>query len=151
MIEGVRVSEIKVKADERGRLCELFRKDDPDTVDFAQVHLTTLYPGVVKAWHRHREKSDVITVVSGMARIGLYDDRRKSKTEGEVNEFYLGIHRPMRLLVPPGVWFGLKCVGPTEALVLVLTDRLHQAKVPDEETLDPEANDIPFDWDLRQH
>ena len=39
--------------DERGRLMEMLRCDDPIFKGFGQVYLTTAYPGVVKAWHYH--------------------------------------------------------------------------------------------------
>jgi dTDP-4-dehydrorhamnose 3,5-epimerase len=149
VIDGVQVKTLQVHPDERGHFAELFRADDGALPAFAQVHLTTLYPGVVKAWHRHRDRTDALCALAGTVRLGLFDGRPGSDTEGEVNEFFLGEHSPLRVTIPPGVWFGLKGIGVGEALVLVLTDRTTNPHVPDEERWDPEANDIPFDWDLR--
>jgi len=149
VIEGLLVQSLEVKADERGRLAELFRADVPGTPAFGQVHLTTLHPGVVKAWRRHSRRTDALAVVSGMVRLGLYDGREESPTSGELRQFFLGDHSPLRVVVPPGVWFGLKGIGPAEALVVVLTDAPYDAKDPDEERWDPDVNDIPFDWERR--
>jgi len=54
MIRGVEVKRLKVIPDDRGRLAEILRVDDPIYEGFGQVYFTTAYPGVVKAWHAHR-------------------------------------------------------------------------------------------------
>lgn len=148
MIDGVKVVSLEIKPDERGRLVELFRAGQ-DGVPFGQVHLTTVFPGAVKAWHRHKRRTDVLAVVEGQARLGLYDGRPDSPTEGQLNQFFLGVHQPLKVTIPPGVWFGLKAVGIGEALVVVLTDLPHDSRDPDEERLDPVLNEIPFDWERR--
>ncbi|MDH3284882.1 MAG: dTDP-4-dehydrorhamnose 3,5-epimerase family protein [Acidobacteriota bacterium] len=149
MIEGVSVRTLEPVVDERGRLVELYRVDQEEIGAFGQVHMTTIFPGVVKAWHRHTTRTDVITVVAGMIRLGLYDDREGSRTAGELNQFFVGVHNPLRIVVPPRVWFGMKGLGSEESLVTVLTDLPYDSKDPDEERLDPEINDIPFDWDIK--
>ncbi len=148
MIEGVAVDPLEVKVDERGRVVPLFRADE-GLPAFGQIHLTTLHPGVVKAWHRHRRTTDVVACVAGTVRVGLSDDREGSATRGELNEFFLGVHAPWRIRIPPGVWFGLKAVGAGEALVVVYADRPYDPRDPDEERWDPEVNEIPFDWHRR--
>ena len=149
MIEGVQVQTLEPHVDERGRLLELFRADQPDAIEFGQVHISTLHPGSIKAWHRHRKQTDVLVCIAGTVRLGLFDGRKKSATEGQLNEFFLGDHSPLRITVPPGVWFGLKGVGTGESHVAVFTDRPYNPRDPDEERLDPLINDIPFDWDRR--
>lgn len=148
MIAGVSLKPLEPKVDERGRVVELFRADE-GLPAFGQVHLATVQPGAVKAWHRHAERTDVFAVIAGTVRVGLFDGRRGSETEGEVNEFFLGTHLPRRLVVPPGVWFGLKGVGVEEALVVVYTDHAYRRLSADEERWDPEVNEIPFDWARR--
>lgn len=149
MIDGLQIQHLEPHADERGRLMSLFRSGEEGLPPFGQVHVTAVYPGVVKGWHRHRHTTDVFCCVQGMVRLGLYDEREGSKTAGELNEFYLGVHHPLRILVPPGVWFGLKGLGSEEALVVVYADRSYDPKDPDQESMDPEVNEIPFDWSLR--
>src|SRR5690554_5411888 len=50
MIDGVRRKVLRVIADERGHLMEILRCDDDEFRHFGQVYITTVYPGVVKAW-----------------------------------------------------------------------------------------------------
>ena len=60
MIDGVKVAKLKVIPDERGRLMEMVRCDDPDFVKFGQVYMTSAYPGVVKGWHYHKKQHDTM-------------------------------------------------------------------------------------------
>ena len=86
LIEGVSARRAKVLPDERGRLGEIMRADDPWFKKFGQVYFTTTYPGVVKAWHFHKKQTDHFYVVKGTVKIGLYDKREGSPTYGVVNQ-----------------------------------------------------------------
>ena len=146
MIEGVKTKELKCIPDERGRLMEVMRSDWEVFEKFGQVYITTAYPGVVKAWHYHKVQSDNFAVISGMAKIALYDGREGSPTKGEVAEFFIGEHNPLLIHIPPGVYHGFKAVGETEAMVLNCPTELYNYESPDEYRIDPYDNDIPYDW-----
>lgn len=145
-IEGVRVKELKVIPDQRGRLMEMLRADDEIFAGFGQVYLTTTLPGVVKAWHLHKLQTDNVVCVAGMIRLGLYDDRKDSPTFGLANEFYLGIHRPLLVQIPPFVYHGWKCVSPEEALIVNTVTKPYDYSEPDEYRLDAHENHLPWDW-----
>ena len=76
LIAGFGVRRAKVIPDERGRLGEILRADDPWFEKFGQVYFTTTYPGIVKAWHYHRKQTDHFYVIRGTVKVGLYDARR---------------------------------------------------------------------------
>ena len=86
MIDGVQVKPLKPIPDERGRVMELLRSDDGIFRKFGQCYMTTAYPGVVKAWHYHKEQTDNFTIVSGTAKFVLYDRRDGSPTKGKIDE-----------------------------------------------------------------
>lgn len=146
MIDGVKVKKLKVIPDERGRLMEILRSDEEIYGKFGQVYLTAAYPGVVKAWHYHKEQTDHLAAILGMMKIVLYDAREGSPTKGEVNEFFCGVHNPVLVKVPKGVYHGFKCISETEALVINIPDKVYDYKEPDEFRVDPHKNDIPYDW-----
>lgn len=146
MIEGVKVKKLKVIPDERGRLMEMLRADDELFIKFGQVYLTTAYPGVVKGWHYHNKQTDNMVVVKGMMKIVLYDKREGSSTKGEVNEFFMGIHNPLLLQIPPSVLHGFKCINEEEAMVINCPTETYNYEDPDEFRVDPHKNDIPYDW-----
>jgi len=146
MIDGVRIKQLKVIPDERGRLMEMLRRDDDCFRSFGQVYMTTAYPGVVKAWHYHKKQWDHFVCVRGMMKVVLYDSREGSPTCGEVNEFLIGEHRPILLQIPPMVYHGFKCVSEYEAVVVNTTSEVYAYDDPDEFRVDPHHNDIPYDW-----
>jgi len=146
LINGVAVRRAKVLPDERGRLGEIFRADDPWFEKFGQVYFTTTYPGVVKAWHYHKKQTDHFYVISGMVKIALCDQRKDSPTNGVVNELYLGEHCPGLLRIPPGVLHGWMCVSRTEACIINVVSEMYNYEEPDEFRTDPHENNIPYDW-----
>ena len=150
MIDGVKVKQLRVIADERGRLMEILRADDPEFIKFGQVYMTTVRPGVVKAWHSHKKQTDAMAVVAGMAKIVLYDGRKDSPTHGEVNEFFVGEHNPILVQIPSGVHHGMKGVGEREAIIINTVTEPYNRDEPDEFRLDPHDNDIPYDWALKE-
>ena len=140
------VKQLKVIPDERGRLMEILRRDDDLFLGFGQVYVTTTYPGVVKAWHKHEKQSDSIACVAGMVKLAVYDGRPDSPTFREVNQFYIGVHNPMLVQLPAGVHHGWMCVSQEEAVVVNIPDRTYDYARPDEQRLDPATPEIPYDW-----
>ena len=145
-IEGVQTKKLKVIPDSRGRLMEMVRADDEIFKGFGQVYLTTTLPGVVKGWHLHKLQTDNVVCVYGMIRLGLFDDRKDSPTYGVVNEFYLGVHNPLLVQIPPLVYHGWKCVSTEEALIVNTVTHTYDYQEPDEYRLDAHDNHIPLDW-----
>lgn len=149
MIQGVRVKPLKPIPDERGRVMEILRADDELFQKFGQVYVTTAHPGVVKAWHYHKVQWDHFAVVHGMMKIALYDARPDSPTRGEVNEFFTGVHNPMLIQIPPGVYHGFKCTSDHESILLNIPTEPYRHGQPDEYRMDPYKNDIPYRWERR--
>jgi len=149
MIEGVKIKQLRVIPDQRGRLMEILRADDDLFEKFGQVYMTTTYPGVVKAWHLHKKQIDNVACVLGMIKLAVYDPREDSPTYKEVNEFYLGTHNPILVQLPRGVYHGWMCVSAEEAIVVNTPTEVYDREIPDEFRLDPHENDIPYDWRRR--
>jgi dTDP-4-dehydrorhamnose 3,5-epimerase len=146
MIDGVKIKKLKVIPDERGRLMEVLRRDDELFRGFGQVYMTTTYPGVVKAWHKHEKQTDNIACLSGMIKMALYDGRPGSPTFREVNEFNLGVHNPLLVQVPAGIYHGWMCVSGEEAVIVNIPTETYDYRSPDEQRLDPHGSDIPYEW-----
>jgi len=148
IIEGVVTKQLKQLADERGWLTEVMRSDWEHFVKFGQVYITAAYPQIVKAWHLHRKQTDNIACIKGMVKLVLYDDREKSKTKGEVNEFVIGDKNLLLVQIPPEVWHGFKVIGEEYALVLNVPTEVYDYEKPDEYRLPPDTDKIPYDWKL---
>ena len=146
LIRGVKVKELTVIPDERGRLFEILRRDEAIFTTFGQVYCTTVHEGVVKGWHYHKKQMDNFVCVSGMIKLVAYDTRPRSPTKGRLNEFFLGVHRPLLVQIPPGVYHGFKGLSHPEAIVINIPNEPYHHRHPDEYRLDPHTNEIPYDW-----
>ena len=146
MIDGVKTKKLKAIPDDRGRVMEILRADDDFFEKFGQVYMTTTYPGVVKAWHMHKNQADNVACIQGMIKLVLYDSREDSPTYKEINEFFLGIHSPLLIQIPPGVFHGWMCISEEEAVIINIPTEVYDYENPDEQRLDPRQNDIPYDW-----
>jgi len=149
MIDGVVVKKLRVIPDERGRLMEILRTDDSIFIKFGQVYMTTTYPGVIKGWHYHKLQADYITVVKGMLKVVLYDNRDGSPTQGEVNEFFVGEHNPVLVHVPTGVLHGWKCISENEAIVVNTVTEPYNYEKPDEHRLPYDSDEVPYNWEIK--
>ena len=146
LIRGVRVKPLRVIADERGRLFEMLRRDEPLFTRFGQVYCTTVNAGVVKGWHYHKRQVDNFVCVSGMIKLVAYDGRAGSPTKGLVNEFVIGTHVPRLVQIPAGVHHGFKGLTEPEAIVINIPTEPYRRAKPDEYRLPPHDHDIPYDW-----
>jgi dTDP-4-dehydrorhamnose 3,5-epimerase len=146
LIEGVAVKRLKVIPDERGFLMEMLRCDDEIFKKFGQVYLSVAYPGIVKGWHYHKKQTDNFTVVKGMLKVVLYDQRESSATKGMVNEFFMGEKNPILLVVPPMVLHGVTALGDEAGYLVNCPTEPYDYDEPDEYRIDPHSGEIPYDW-----
>jgi dTDP-4-dehydrorhamnose 3,5-epimerase len=146
-IEGVRLIEVRNVLRDSGHTTEVLRRDwfDGD-VEIDQVFQVTLGPHAVSAWHVHLGTTDRLFANVGQVKIVLYDGRPESPTRGLVNEFRLGEPRPGLVIVPRGVWHGLKNLTGTESRVLNLVDLAYTYADPDHWRLPADTAEIPYSF-----
>ena len=149
MIQGVEIKQLARHADERGFLMELLRSDDPVFTKFGQCYVSMNYPGVIRAWHWHKKQDDFFVVVKGMIKVGLYDLREGSPTQGETAELYLGDNNNIVVKIPVGVVHGYKTVGTEPSLLINFPSEVYNPQEPDEYRLPWDTDQIPFDWDIQ--
>ncbi|HET9083680.1 MAG TPA: dTDP-4-dehydrorhamnose 3,5-epimerase family protein [Candidatus Limnocylindrales bacterium] len=149
MIDGVRVVARARIPDERGTIMHMLKATDAEFLGFGEIYFSTVYPGVVKGWHRHADMTLNYVCVYGRIKLVLFDDREGSPTRGEIMERFLGPDDYSLVQIPPGVWNGFKGMGSDAAIVANCSTHPHD---PSRSTrLDPFDNPIPYDWDVRQH
>lgn len=149
MIEGVKVIPLRRIPDERGTILHMLRATDPHFERFGEIYFSTVYRGVVKGWHRHREMTLNYACVHGRIKLVLHDDREGSPTRGETQEIFLGPDDYSLVVIPPEVWNGFK--GMSDPLAIVANCCTHPHDPSRSTRLDPFDNPIPYDWGVRQH
>jgi len=147
MIDGVQVVPLRRIADERGTVMHMLRATDPHFTEFGEIYFSTVYRGVVKGWHRHREMTLNYACVFGRIKLVLYDERADSPSNGELTELFLGPDNYALVVIPPGVWNGFKGMNDPWAIVANCASRPHDPSRSDR--LDPFANHIPYHWEVR--
>jgi dTDP-4-dehydrorhamnose 3,5-epimerase len=147
MIQGVSLRPLKQIPDERGKVMQMLRRDDPWFDRFGEIYFSLVYPGVVKGWHLHKVMTLNYAVITGRIKLVLYDEREKSPTRGELQEIFSGEDSYCLITVPPNVWNGFKGLGVQPAVVANCSTDPHD---PSEIVrLDPFSDRIPYDWNLK--
>lgn len=93
-----------------------------------QINYSLMYPGVTKAWHRHKLQSDLWMCVRGHLKVGVHRD-----SDGVSWSIVLGEQRPGILIIPETLWHGAATVGHEPAGLLYYVTRAFNPKEPDEE------------------
>jgi dTDP-4-dehydrorhamnose 3,5-epimerase len=146
MIDGVILTPLRQIFDERGKVMHMLREDSPVFSRFGEIYFSCTHPGVVKAWHLHKEMTLNYAVIHGEIKFVLFDDRPDSTTRGEIQEFFISPENYMLVTVPPMVWNGFKSIGSTASIVANCSTLPHSA---DElERRSPSDSSIPYSWAL---
>jgi len=147
MIQGVSLRPLKQIPDERGKVMQMLRRDDPWFERFGEIYFSLVYPRVVKGWHLHKVMTLNYAVITGRIKLVLYDEREQSPTRGELQEIFSGEDSYCLITVPPNVWNGFKGLGVQPAVVANCSTDPHE---PSEIVrLDPFSDRIPYDWNLK--
>lgn len=130
-LEGVRTYEIALLPDERGFFAEALRQDWREFIDewITQANLSYSYPGMVRAWHRHRRgQVDYFLVIKGAMKICAYDGDTK-----RLAEVVSSGDKPTLVRIPGHYWHGTKTISSEPSLAVYFASRLYDYKNPDEE------------------
>ena len=138
-IEGVIFRPTRPVPHEDGHVTEVARASwEILRAPVVQVHITTTFPGRVRAWGLHQLGTDRLFVVSGLVKIVVFDGRNTSPTLGALNEFAVSEKNSGLLIVPPNLYHGWKNIGDSEAVIINMPDRMYDYEQPD-------ALDLPWD------
>ena len=165
-LPGVRLVDVVRFVDERGMFHEIMRCDWKELLgsdEIVQTNLSITYPGIVRAWHRHRRgQVDYFFVIKGSIKVCAYDDGTRHLVEVILSEA-----KPQILRVPGHYWHGFKVVGNEPAYLVYFVTKLYDYENPDEErrpwndpsikpklingrSNDPRCNK-PWDWFYPPH
>lgn len=146
MIQGVQVIPLKRIPDERGTIFHMLRVTDPHFQQFGEIYFSTVYAGVIKGWHWHREMTLNYACIFGRVKLVIYDERPNSPTKGELMEIFLGPDNHSLVIIPPEVWNGFK--GMSDPFAMIANCCTHAHDPARSKRLDPLENHIPYDWAL---
>jgi dTDP-4-dehydrorhamnose 3,5-epimerase len=148
-IDGVQVVPLRRLPDERGTILHMLRSTDEHFIEFGEIYFSTVYADVVKGWHSHREMTLNYACIYGRIKLVLYDGREGSRTEGVLQEIFLGPDNHSLVVIGPEIWAGFK--GMSSPFAIVANCCTHPHDPARTTRLDPHDNDIPYDWAVKEH
>jgi dTDP-4-dehydrorhamnose 3,5-epimerase len=148
MIDGVRITPLKQISDERGKVMHMLSTTSEVFQTFGEIYFSSAHPGVVKAWHLHKEMTLNYAVILGEIKFVLFDDRPHSPTRGVIQELFISPENYSLVTVPPMIWNGFKSVGTQTTIVANCATLPHDPS----EIIRKPPNDalIPYNWEIQQ-
>ncbi len=147
IIEDVKIIPLRRIPDGRGTIYHMLKRTDPHFIQFGETYFSTVYPGVVKGWHKHREMTLNYACIFGGIKLVLYDEREGSPTNGAVMEVFLGADNYSLVVIPPEVWNGFK--GMSEPFAMLANCCTHPHDPSLSTRIDPFDNHIPYVWSVK--
>ena len=142
MIEGVLLTRLNVIPAAGGSVLHAMKRGDSGECGFGEAYFSTVEPGAVKAWKRHRRMTLNLVVPIGEIRFVLFDDREGSRSKGEFMQEGLSLRNYFRLTVPPGLWMGFQGCGSGPSMLLNVANMPHDPDEMDHKDL----GEIAYDW-----
>lgn len=138
-MKGVTITPLTKIPDDRGCIFHMMRNDSPLFKKFGEIYFSTVYPGVVKAWHIHSKMTLNYVVIKGNIKLAVLKEAsgeriKKGETPDEdeykfypeeMQEIYIGDRNFLLVTIEPGIWNGFMGIGTEEAIVANLTDIPH--------------------------
>jgi dTDP-4-dehydrorhamnose 3,5-epimerase len=142
MIDGITFTALdKIEAD-AGSVLHFIKNDDPGYIGFGEIYFSTVKKGAIKAWKMHKLMTLNLVVPVGEVLFVFVDQRKKSKTNGEIYKVRLSSNPYRRMTVPPGIWFGFMGLSSELNLLSNQADIVHDPKEVERKDL----NAFQIDW-----
>ncbi|MDA8764934.1 dTDP-4-dehydrorhamnose 3,5-epimerase family protein [Candidatus Pelagibacter bacterium] len=147
-IIGIKIIKKKVISDHRGKIMHMMRSDDSYFKRFGEIYFSQVFPKKIKAWHLHKKMTLNYVAVFGKIKLVLYDDRRKSKTKGKIQEIFLSEKEHKLVIIPPFIWNGFCSAGKGKAIIANCSDIPHDKN----EIIRLPHNDksFPYNWKINK-
>jgi dTDP-4-dehydrorhamnose 3,5-epimerase len=142
MIDGVIFSPLSIIGTDGGDVLHALKSSDNGFSGFGEAYFSKVEPRSIKGWKLHHEMVLNLIVAVGIVRFVIFDERPKSPTKKEFNEFILSLENYGRLTVPPKVWVGFQGLSESTSIVLNIASIEHSPDEIDRKLI----NEIIFDW-----
>lgn len=146
MIEGIKITPLKVIKDSRGKVMHMLRNDNNIFSSFGEIYFSTINNNSVKAWHLHKEATLNYTCVFGKVKLVLFDDREQSKTKGTYQELILSPENHRLITIPNKIWNGFKGLSKQESIIANCLTLPHN----EAEMVRTEPNNVKFTYNWEQ-
>ena len=148
MIEGVVIKKGTAHKSNDGFFAELAKAGEETFHEIRQTSYSETLPGVIKAFHLHKEYWEMWCVIKGSAKIVLADIREDSPTKGETETIITGEGDMKVIAIPPGVAHGYQVLGATPVGIVYHAGKEYDQAHPGIEEIPYDSPTIGFDWSV---
>ena len=144
-ISGVNFYDLSEIIDDRGSVLHMIRSDSDGFEAFGECYLSEILPDKIKAWKKHKEQTQNISVPIGEIILVIYDGRKESNTFK--NMIIANLGRPdnyKRVKIPPGLWYGFKCISKSKALIINCPNIPHDNN--ESVSIQYDSIKVPYNW-----
>lgn len=144
-IHDVVIYPIKIFADERGWLAEIFRHDELDKEFYpTMAYISMTEPNIQRGPHEHIEQADLFCFIGpSNFKLQMWDNREDSPTYRNVSTILVGEDNPNAVIVPKGVVHAYKNIGAEKGMVINCPNRLYMGEGKSEEVDEIRHEDDP--------
>ena len=146
MINDVEVKQLTKICDERGKIMHMLKSTDSNFEKFGEIYFSTAHPGVVKGWHEHTKMTLNYSVIKGMIKLVLVDNRENSSTYKQIQEIYMGEDNYVLVKIPPKIINGFKNISREECIVANCSSIPHDKN--EIIRYSPYDNAFNYNWDI---
>ena len=116
MIDGVKITPLKVIKDNRGKVMHMLRKDSPVFKSFGEVYFSTINFNSIKAWHLHKEATLNYCCIKGKV-IWFFMMTEKVVQLDIYQELILDPTDHKLITIPNNIWNGFKGLDKSRSII----------------------------------
>ena len=131
---------LKIIDVEGGNVLHAIKDTDQGFKKFGEAYFSTIEPGEIKAWKRHRKMTLNLVVPIGKIKFVMCSSLEEKNPK--FDEVILSNTNYFRLTVPPMVWLGFQGLSNELSILLNVSDIPHDPIELDRINF----KDIEFDW-----
>ena len=136
-VNKVFVTSLKIIPLQGGNVMHGLKEIDDGYIKFGEAYFSYIKKNKVKAWKKHNLMQLNLIVPKGNVLFVFKDSLENFREE------IIGQGNPVRLTVPPGLWFGFKGIDSKDSVILNISNIMHD----DNEVERKEINEINYDWE----
>jgi dTDP-4-dehydrorhamnose 3,5-epimerase len=135
LLSDILISETTTIPNELGNIIKIIQAGQEQKNQVSEVYCSWLRSNRTKAWKKQEIQTMNLFVIIGTIRFVFIDCNEKVMK--------IDINAGSKLLtIPPGIWYGFKCISDADSLILNITDLLHN---PDQ------VSRLPLDYFPESH
>jgi len=119
LLSNILISETITIPNDLGDIIKIVKCGEQQTNNISEVYCSWLISNKIKAWKKQKIQTMNLFVIIGAIRFVFIDDN------DEVMKIDINSNSNRLLTIPPGIWYGFKCISNNNGLILNSTDVVH--------------------------